>query len=303
MPTKQGRIQLRKLNNQAYQQGDISPEYHERISSVMKWAPVVLEDTVEEPPVVLEAPVEEYEPRMVPEATVEEYAPPVVLEAMAVEDAGPATTPPFAEHGIEEWNEEELATVPGELRQTPSQESTKMDTPVSERDATPAEEVKAAGYLFTWCCRCFRKDVAIYGEGVLPREITAKGSMTAGIVATCCRECHGQSDHVPVNVDPRSRGFRLTQHQDHQTIEQNFQQLQLGGALWKQLDISKAAETVSGRLIAGLVDEQGAVQFVDANTIIRTLGKGDRMASVGSGEQGEATEGKKLLAFLEGGFI
>jgi hypothetical protein len=160
-----------------------------------------------------------------------------------------------------------------------------------------------AGFGFTWCVRCARVDVALYGSKTLPREVRGGGlsGLDNGIAPILCGCSKGKGG----SGDGSDRGkYTYGNHGRSGDVDFgfSFEKLKLSPAIFEGSEVARAARAIVSSDVA-FVTVNGGVAFKDIGEIVKGLTKEDRMMSV---DMKGFREGKReglLLPYLVGGLI
>lgn len=148
-----------------------------------------------------------------------------------------------------------------------------------------AAKEKEMGFAFTACFKCGRVDIAQCGNRTLPQEVKGECEADNGIVMTLCGLCRGMK-----GGDDDIRSFCL-----------HFSGLKLSPEIFEGSRVHRIASAVLSEDVA-FITEGGGVAYIDVNTIVTSLGKGDRLMSVDV-EKFKREKTGLTLPYLEGRLI
>jgi hypothetical protein len=170
------------------------------------------------------------------------------------------------------------------------------DTNAPHKDTNISEGEKG-GFGFTWCFRCARVDVILYGSKTLPTELRGTDSqLDNGIATTMCGHCRSKeagNHHVRYNGG-------LYGHSGVADFRSSFEKLKLSPVIFGGSEVAQAARAILSFEVPFIAANDG-VAFKDIDEIVRGLTVEDRLMSV---DMKGFRQGKKenlLLPYLAGG--
>lgn len=154
-----------------------------------------------------------------------------------------------------------------------------------------------SGFGFTWCIRCARVDVVLYGSKTLPTELRgAEPLLDNGIATIMCGCCK-----------PRGAGYQRGKYTGgiygfpgDVDFRSSFEKLRLSPAIFEGSEVAKAARAILSVAVPFVTINDG-VAFKDIDEIVRGLTVKDRMMSVDMERFRRGERGNLLLPYLAGG--
>ncbi|KAI7722658.1 hypothetical protein KC353_g305 [Hortaea werneckii] len=231
-------------------------------------------------------PVPEPAPEPAPEATPDaEYDDAAVVDDCvpeAAEDTDYAATP----EGVS--GTDPVASEPSRVELTVHDET----APAAASDAVSFQEMettakeKEMGFGFTLCFRCARVDAAQWADQYLPEEVRGDCEVDSSIIGTLCGLCR------------KMKGSNM----NIGSFCSAFSGLGMSPKVLEGSLVHKIASTVLSREV-GFVTEGGMIAYRDINTIVASLGRGDKLMSVDVERFKRGERIGLVLPYLEGGLI
>lgn len=153
------------------------------------------------------------------------------------------------------------------------------------------------GFGFTWCVRCARVDVDLYGGKTLPTELRgAESQLDNGIATIMCGYCKPKG--------AENQGGKHTSgiygFPGYVDFRSSFEKLRLSPAIFGGSEVAEVARAILSVEVAFITVNDG-VAFKNIDEIVRGLTVEDRLMSV---DMNGFRQGKKenlLLPYLAGG--
>jgi len=154
-----------------------------------------------------------------------------------------------------------------------------------------------SGFGFTWCIRCARVDVILYGSKTLPAEMRgADHQLDNGIATIMCGHCKSKGAG---NQHGRYNGGLYGQP-GVGDFRSNFEKLKLSPVMFGGSEVARAARVISSSEVPFITVNDG-VAFKDIDEIVRRLTVKDRVMSVDMKGLREGKRENLLLPYLAGG--
>lgn len=171
-----------------------------------------------------------------------------------------------------------------------------VDTTSLDEDADTVQGDKS-GFGFTWCVRCARVDVFLYGSKTLPTELRgAESQLDNGIATIMCGYCKpkGAGNYRGKYV---SGNYGFSGDVDFRS---SFEKLRLSPKIFGGSEVAEAARAILSVEVAFITVDDG-VAFKDIDEIVRGLTVKDRVMSVDMKGFREGKRENLLLPYLAGG--
>lgn len=170
------------------------------------------------------------------------------------------------------------------------------DTNAPRKNANVAEG-EMGGFGFTWCFRCLRVDVILYGSKTLPTEMRgADCQLDDGIATIMCGHCKSKGAGNPQG---RYNGGLLGQS-GVADFRSSFEKLKLSPVIFGGSEVAQAARVILSFEVPFITANDG-VAFKDIDEIVRRLTVEDRVMSVDMKGFREGKRENLLLPYLAGG--
>ena len=154
-----------------------------------------------------------------------------------------------------------------------------------------------SGFGFTWCIRCGRVDVILYGSKTLPTELRgAESQLDNGIATIMCGHCRSKGAG---NHQGRYNGGLYGQP-SVADFRSSFEKLKLSPVIFGGSEVAQAARGILSFEVPFITANDG-VAFKDIDEIVRRLTVEDRVMSVDMKGFGEGKRENLLLPYLAGG--
>jgi hypothetical protein len=170
------------------------------------------------------------------------------------------------------------------------------DTNAPHKD-TKISEGEKGGFGFTWCVRCARVDVILYGSKTLPTELRGAESQLDNGIATImcgCRKPKGAGNYRGKYVGG-NHGFS-----GDVDFRSSFEKLRLSPAIFRGSEVAEAARAILSVEVAFITVNDG-IAFKDIDEIVRGLTVEDRLMSVDMEGFRRGKRENLLLPYLAGG--
>ena len=171
-----------------------------------------------------------------------------------------------------------------------------VNTATLSGDADAVQRNKS-GFGFTWCVRCARVDVALYGSKTLPTELRgADSQLDNGIATIMCGHCKSKGAG---NHQGRYNGGLYGQS-GVADFRSSFEKLKLSPVIFGGSEVAQAACVILSFEVPFITANDG-VAFKDIDEIVRGLTVEDRLMSVDMTGFREGKRENLLLPYLAGG--
>lgn len=171
-----------------------------------------------------------------------------------------------------------------------------VDTTSLDEDGDTVHGEKS-GFGFTWCVRCARVDVFLYGSKTLPTELRgAECQLDNGIATVMCGYCKPKgAGHYRGKYVVGNYGFS-----GDVDFRSSFEKLKLSPRIFKSSEVVEAARAILSVEVAFITVDDG-VAFKDIDEIVRRLTVKDRVMSVDMEGFRRGKRENLLLPYLAGG--
>jgi hypothetical protein len=163
-----------------------------------------------------------------------------------------------------------------------------------DADTIPRDK---SGFGFTWCIRCARVDVILYGSKTLPIELRGAESQLDNGIATIMCGCSKPEGGRNGWGEYTDGGYGYSGDVDFRS---SFEKLRLSPTIFEGSEVAEAARTILAVKVAFITVNDG-VAFKDIDEIVRGLTVEDRMMSVDMKGFREGKRENLLLPYLAGG--
>lgn len=208
----------------------------------------------------------------------------VVADAFASETEKGASCVASSEEALEA----DPASAPDQVESNSTDETASAaagDT-MSFQETRAAAKEKEKGFTFMKCFGCERVDFGQYADQYLPEEVRGDFEMDNGIIVTLCGLCRrGKSGKKEIG-----------------SFCSAFRELGMSPGMLEGSTVQRVARTVLSEQVA-FVTDGGSIAYRDINTIVASLGKGDKLMSVDVERFKRGAKTGLVLPYLEGGLI
>ncbi|KAM0721338.1 hypothetical protein Q7P37_003042 [Cladosporium fusiforme] len=202
------------------------------------------------------------------------------FEWVNIDDAPP---PPEPEPTLEPMPEPE--PVPEPAPEATSDAAATIDA-MSFQGVEAIAKEKEMGFGFTLCFRCARVDIAQWADQYLPEEVRGDCEADSSIIGTLCGLCR------------KMKGSNM----DMGSLCSAFSGLGMSPKVLEGSTVHEIASIVLSREV-GFVTEGGMIAYRDIDTIVASLGRGDKLMSVDVEGFKRGKRTGLVLPYLEGGLI